>query len=121
MSLDLASIIRQLHEVEAQHPDAATALAPIIEALGGPEESTISIEQARQILGVRTVDTVDRWLKLGILAGRRNGRSEHWQIPLVDVLRLRGAQSALADAGGEDLTEEELYLLSSARPGSFPW
>lgn len=121
MSLDLAAIVRQLQEVETQHPDTAAALDPIIEALSSPEESTIGTEQARRLLGVRSVNTVKRWIELGILAGRWDERSGRWQIPLVDVLRLRGTQRAVAEAGGADLTEEELDLLSSTRPGTFPW
>ena len=121
MSLDLAAIVRQLQEVETQHPDTAAALEPIIHALSGSEESTIGTEHARRLLGVRSVNTVKRWIELGILAGRWDERSGRWQIPLADVLRLRGTQRALADAEGEDLTEEELDLLSSTRPGTFPW
>lgn len=121
MSLDLTSIIRQLQEVETQHPDTAAALDPIIHALSSPEQSIIGTEQARRLLGVRSVNTVKRWIELGILVGRWDERSGRWQIPLTDVLRLRGAQHAVADAGGEDLTTEELDLLSSTRPGTFPW
>jgi hypothetical protein len=121
MSLDLAAIVRQLQEVETQHPDTAAALDPIIHALSGPEESTIGTEHARRLLGVRSVNTIKRWIELGILDGRWDERSGRWQIPLADVLRLRGTQRALADAEGEDLTEEELDLLSSTRPGTFPW
>jgi hypothetical protein len=121
MSLDLTSIVRQLQEVEAQHPDTAAALDPIIRALSSPAESTIGTEQARRLLGVRSVNTVKRWIELGILAGRWDERSGRWQIPLADVLRLRGTHHALSDAGGEDLTEEELGLLSATRPGTFPW
>lgn len=121
MSLDLMAIIRQLQEVETQHPDTAAALDPIIHALSSPEESTIGTEQARRLLGVRSVNTVKRWIELGILAGRWDEQSGRWQIPLTDVLRLRGTQHAVAAAGGEDLTEEELNLLSSTRPGTFPW
>jgi hypothetical protein len=121
MSLDLAAIVRRLQEVETQHPDTAAALDPIIHALSGPDESTIGTEQARRLLGVRSVNTIKRWIELGLLAGRWDERSGRWQIPLADVLRLRGTQHALADAGGEDLTEEEQDLLSSTRPGTFPW
>jgi hypothetical protein len=121
MSLDLTSIIRQLQELETQHPDTVTALDPIIHALSGPEESTIGTEQARRLLGVRSVNTVKRWIELGILAGRWDERSGRWQIPLADALRLRGTQQALAEVGGEDLTDEELHLVSSTRSGTFPW
>ena len=121
MSLDLATIVRQLQEVEARHPDTATNLDPIIKALSSSEENTIGTEQARKLLGVRSVNTVKRWLELGILAGQWDERSGRWRIPLADVLRLRGMQQALAEAGGEDLTDDELEALSATRPGTFPW
>ena len=95
MSLDLAAIVRQLQEVEARHPDTAADLDPIIRALSSPEESMIGTEQARKLLGVRSVNTVKRWIELGILAGTWDERSGRWRIPLAEVLRLRGTQQAL--------------------------
>lgn len=121
MSLDLTTIIRQLQQVEVRHPDTSAALDPIIEALSSPEASTIGTEQARKLLGVRSVNTVKRWIDLGILAGRWDERSGRWQIPLAEALRLRGTQQALAEAGGEDLTQEEIAALSDTRPGTLPW
>ena len=58
MSPDLMSIIRQLQDVETRHPDTAPTLNPIIHALSSPEESTIGTEEARRLLGVRSVNTV---------------------------------------------------------------
>ena len=121
MSLDITSIVRRLQEVETQHPETAAALDPIIHALSGPKESTIGIEEARRILGILSVNTLKRWLETGILAGHWDEGSGSWQIPLADVLQLRDTQRALADAEGEDLTDEELALLSATRPGTFPW
>ncbi len=121
MSVDLTTIVRRLQEVESRHPDTAADLAPIIEALSNLDDDAIGVEQARRLLGVRSFDTVERWIELGILAGRRDERSGQWQVPLAEVLRLRGMQHALAEVGGEDLTEEELETLSTTRPGTFPW
>ncbi len=121
MGLDVGAIVRRLQEVEVRHPDASADLAPIIEALGAPTESTVGIEQAREILGAQSVDIVERWIDRGVLAGRRDDHSGRWQIPLADVLRLRGTQQALIGAGGEDLTEAELEMLASSRPGTYPW
>ena len=86
-----------------------------------PDETTIGTEQARKLLGVRSVNTVKRWIELGILAGHWDERSGRRQIPLTEVLRLRGTQQALAQAGGDDLTEDELETLSATRPGTLPW
>jgi hypothetical protein len=47
MSLDLAAIVRQLQEVETQHPDTASTLDPIIKALSNSEElDTLSSTRA---------------------------------------------------------------------------
>ena len=121
MSLDLAAIIRTLEAVEARHPDTAAELAPLIQALTSPEEATIGTEQARKLLGVRSVNTVKRWIVLDILAGRWDERSGRWRIPLADVLRLRSRQAALAAAGGDELTPDDLAMLSDTSPGTFPW
>lgn len=121
MSLDLTTLVRQLQEIETRHPDTAADLDPIIKALSSAEENTIGVEEAFKILGLRSVDTVERWVELGILAGWRDKRSGRWQIPLAEVLRLRGMHQALSEVGGEDLTEEELETLAATRPGTFPW
>jgi hypothetical protein len=121
MGLDLAAIVRTLEAVEARYPDTVADLAPVIQALTSPEEATVGTEQARKLLGVRSVNTVKRWIALGILAGRWDERSGRWQLPLADVLRLRGRQAALAAAGGDELTPDELAVLSATTPGAFPW
>ncbi|HZS91635.1 MAG TPA: hypothetical protein VFE42_29620 [Chloroflexota bacterium] len=121
MSLDLGAIVRQLQEVGERHPDTAVELDPIIRALSSPDENYVGTEQARKLLGVRSVNTVKRWLELGILAGRWDERSGRWQIPLAEVLRLRGMQRSLAEAEGDDLSTEELEALSTTRSGTFPW
>lgn len=121
MSLDLATIVRQLQAVEERHPDTAADLEPIIKALTGEGETTIGTEQARKILGVRSVNTVKRWLELGILQGHWDERSRRWQLPLADVLRVQRRHEALAGIGGEDLTQEDLDALAATRPGSYPW
>ena|SRR5579871_1484287 len=121
MSLDLGTIVRQLQEVGARHPDTAIELDPIIRALSSPDESYIGTEQARKLLGVGSVNTVKRWIELGILAGQWDEHSGRWQIPLAEVLRLRGTQQALAGAECDDLSAEEAEALSETRPGTFPW
>ena len=89
MSVDLDAIVRQLQAVEANYPDTAADLNPIISALSSGGEATIGTEQARKLLGVHSVNTVKRWIELGILAGEWDDRSGRWRIPLADVLRLR--------------------------------
>ena len=121
MGLDLAAIVRTLEAVEARYPDTVADLAPVIQALTSPEAATVGTEQARKLLGVRSVNTVKRWIALGILAGHWDERSGRWRIPLADVLRLRRRQAALAAMGGDELTPDELAVLSATAPGAFPW
>lgn len=121
MSLDLAAIVRQLQAVEARHPDTVAELQPVIQALTSDGEATIGTEQARKLLGVRSVNTVKRWVELGILQGQWDVRSKRWRIPLAEVLRVRNRHEALAGPGGEELTQEELETLSVTRPGAYPW
>ena len=120
MSLDLATIVQQLRAVEARHPEAAAELEPVIRALSEPGEAVVDAEAARRLLGLGPA-TVVRWLDLGILPGSKDEATGEWAVPLAEVLRLRAEQEALAAAGGEDLTEEELDALSAARPGMLPW
>jgi hypothetical protein len=51
MSLDLATIVRQLRAVEARHPEAAAELEPVIRALSEPSEAVVDAEGARRLLG----------------------------------------------------------------------
>ncbi len=121
MALDLATIVRQLQAVEARHPDTAADLEPIIKALTGEEAVTVGTEQAQKILGVRSANTVERWIELGILKGQRDPHSKRWQIPLDDILRVRTRHETLADIGGEELSRDKLDALMAARVGTYPW
>ena len=122
MSLDLSpQSYAKLQEVETKHPDTAGALDPIIRALSSPEESMVGMEQAQELLGVESVIPIQRWVELGILAGRWDEQLRQWCIPLAEVLRLRGTELALAGAEGTDLTEDELETLSSTRASLLPW
>lgn len=71
MSLDLAAIVRQLQEVETQHPDTVSALDPIIKALSNADESTVGLEQARKLLGVQSVATIQRFWSAAVRSGAR--------------------------------------------------
>jgi len=121
MRLDLDAMVQRLQDVEARHPDTATELGPIIRSLAGDTAATIGTEQARKILGIRSVNTVKRWIELGILAGTWDERSHRWQIPLADALRLACMHDDLTAVGGQDMSEEDLETLASTRPGTLPW
>jgi hypothetical protein len=121
MALDLPAIVCRLQEVEARHPDVADELNPVIQALTGEEAAMIGIEQARELLGAASADEVGALLTLGILPGTREAQTGQWTIPLAAVLGFRRWREGILAIGGEDLTEEELAILSETRPGTFPW
>jgi len=121
VNLDLAAIVRQLEDVRERHPNTAVELEPVIRALTSDEASTIGTEQARKLLGVRSVNTVKRWIEIGMLAGQWDERAGRWRIPLAEVLRLRATQQSLTDVGGEDLSQDELDDLADSRRGTYPW
>jgi hypothetical protein len=98
-----------------------TPLQSVIQALTGPQAITVGTETARRLLEVGSVNPVKHWLELGILPGEQDERSGRWRIPLAAMLRLQAQQAALAEAGGEELTQEELATLSATRPGTAPW
>ncbi len=112
---------RQLEDVRERHPNTAVELEPVIRALTNNEANTIGTEQARKLLGVRSVNTVKRWIEVGMLAGQWDERAGRWRIPLAKVLRLRATQQALADVDGEDLSQDELDDLAASCQGTFPW
>ena len=93
--------------------------------------SLLTTAEAAAALGIRSINTVKRWVKIGYINGvQRNGRT---MIPVSDVERIRDddrvrAQRALsklqeeiADFGGDGLTDEEMEGLRATRPGRPPW
>ncbi len=90
----------------------------------------LTTAEAATALGIRSINTVKRWVTTGYLHGvQRNGRV---MIPVSEIARIREddrvrelhavgqLQEEIADLG-RDLTEEELQGLSATRPGRLPW
>ncbi len=93
--------------------------------------SLLTTAEAAAALGIRSINTVKRWVKIGYINGvQRNGRT---MIPVSEVERIRDddrvrAQRALsklqeeiADFDGDGLTDEEMEGLRTTRPGRPPW
>jgi hypothetical protein len=121
MALDLPAIVRRLQEVEARHPDVADDLNPVIQALTGQDSSVIGVEQARELLGATSAKAVEGLITLGILPGSQDPQTGDWSIPLAAILGFRHWQEEITAIGGDDMTEEELAILSETRIGTFPW
>ncbi len=91
----------------------------------------LTTAEAAAALGIRSINTVKRWVKIGYINGvQRNGRT---MIPVSEIERIRDddrvrAQRALsklqeeiADFGGDGLTDEDMEGLRATRPGRPPW
>lgn len=92
----------------------------------------LTTAEAAEALGIRSINTVKRWVKTGYLHGVK--RNERTMVPVTEVERiwhddrvraLRAAsqlQAEVADFSGPDvLTDDELMGLVAARPGRPPW
>lgn len=90
----------------------------------------LTTAEAAAALGIRSINTVKRWVATGYLHGvQRNGRV---MIPVAEIARiceddrvreLRAfgpLQEETADLG-RDLSAEELRGLRATRPGRLPW
>ena len=92
--------------------------------------SLLTTAEAAAALGIRSINTVKRWVKTGYLHGvQRNGRI---MIPVSEIARIRDddrvreqrAASLLHDEiadFGRELTDAELRALKAVRPGRPPW
>jgi len=90
----------------------------------------LTTAEAAAALGIRSINTVKRWVKIGYINGvQRNGRT---MIPVSEVERIRDddrvrAQRALGKLQeeiadfGHDLTDAEMIALKETRPGRPPW
>ena len=109
------SVLRQLNErlaaLEARladRPEEAGEVRAIRGLLAGEANRWIGTVEARRLLGVRSINTVKAWARLGLLRSRRapNGRLK---VHLDDVLRERDRYQALLGDGDErELSSAEL-------------
>ena len=92
----------------ADRPEDAEEVRAIRRLLTGDGTLWIGTVEARRLLGVKSINTVKAWARLGLLRSRQapNGRLK---IHLDDVLREAHARQALEAMGGidEPLSGEE--------------
>lgn len=90
----------------------------------------LTTAEAAAALGVRSINTVKRWVKTGYIHGVQ--RNERTMIPVSEILRIHDddrvrAQRAVGKLHEEiadfcrELTEAELLALKAGRPGRLPW
>ena len=92
----------------ADRPEVAGEVRAIRRLLTGGDGAWIGTVEAQRLLGVKSINTVKAWARLGLLRSRRapNGRLK---VHLDDVLRERARYQALLGDGDErELPDEEL-------------
>jgi hypothetical protein len=132
--LDRAEIEQSLALLEtaaASDANVKAAAEKLRRALRDAEaHNLLTTAEAAAALGVRSINTVKRWVKTGYIHGVQ--RNERIMIPVSEILRIHDddrvraqravgtLQEEIADFGRE-LTEAELLALKAGRPGRLPW
>ena len=126
-TLTLQQVVSELRAIEADlrnggdREAAAGRLHLIARRLEDGEESDwIDTTEAKLLLGVEWEKTIEAWARLGRFRSRRLPGGS-LQVRREDILRGREIDDALAAFGGEDLSPEELRVLTESRPGTVPW
>ena len=107
----LRQVDRRLAALETRlvdRPEDAGEVRAIRRLLADEDNLWIGTVEARRLLGVKSVNTVKAWARLGLLRSRRapNGRLK---VHLDDVLRQRDLYRALlGDADERELSSEDL-------------
>ena len=100
------SVVREVRaRLEALEGQVEPALRDEVRAirllLTEPERQWIGTVEARRLLGVKSINTVKAWARLGLLRSRR-GPNGRLKVHLEDVLREARAQRELEALGGLD-------------------
>lgn len=124
-----------LDDIQAslQAGDTQAALAKIAQARREADPDTLlTTTEAAQLLGIRSVNTVKRWLHSGYLQGVQI--DSRTMIPLTEIDRIRDSDRVrtirvsdrLHDASSEfgddeGMSDEQMLNLVASRPGKPPW
>jgi hypothetical protein len=88
--------------------------------LAQEEPCWIPIDDVYALMGATNPGSMEYWVKHGLLRGRTEPDGS-LVVRLDDVLYRRAENEGLAAFGGDEMTEEELRILTKARPGRNPW
>jgi hypothetical protein len=80
----------------------------------------IPIADVYPLMGATFPGSMEYWVDHGLL----RGRTEHdgsLSVRLDDILYRRAESEGLMAIGGDEMTEEELRILTKGRPGRNPW
>ena len=118
--LGLKAMLRSAPQGELDPAIVGDRVREVLQSLAGAQVQWIGPAEARGLLGVESEKTVEAWASMGLLRSRTaaDGRLE---VMLEDVLHRRAEREGLMAIGGEDLTPDELRILSQERPGKNPW
>ena len=84
------------------------------------EPCWVSETETYPLMGATVPGSIACLVKLGLLRGR-TAPDGSLSIRLDDILYRRAEREGLMAFGGDEMTEEELRILSEARPGRNPW
>src|SRR5690349_12252244 len=121
----LEAVSRQLRN--AGRDDLAGEIEPVLAALRRPvDRDLISTGQAAQLLGVRSVNTIKRWVREGLLEGYRMGGRV--KVTRTSVLRMASSPALAAQQSFDRELETAVALLGPDEgeepeewPGRMPW
>jgi hypothetical protein len=91
-----------------------------LRALSDQPAVWIGDAEAARLLGISSEETVRGWVQVGLLRGQTRADG-CVQVRLDDVLSRRAETEGLMAIGGEEMTSDELRILSGERPGKNPW
>ena len=119
--MTIAAVRSKIEEARAHvvRGDAGAALTAIDAALAKVDpERLLTMGEAAEVLGVRSVNTVKQRCRAGVL--RCSTVAGRWVVPMTEIDRLQA--SAAAEIGiDRDLTDVELDAMSQGRSGRLPW
>lgn len=84
------------------------------------EPCWVSETETYPLMGATVPGSMAYWVKIGLLRGRTEADGS-LSIRLDDILYRRAESEGLMAFGGDEMTEEELRILSDSRRGTLPW